>query len=172
MRDPSPYAGKTVRLRADAAELGGHDCEVVDWYGRTDQGRSWRQALEAGDPRAQSYAVRRGLGELPDDDEVLFGRVDGMGQIVHVTELEGAAAPSKDPRGPVPSNEQAWGRPCPACQVPLEEGDMVAVLPIGPGADPDARVKAKAGQPYECVHIEIHWACLTGDEAYDAAKES
>lgn len=167
MRDPSPYAGRTVRLRADAAELGGHQFDVTDWYERTGPGLTWRAALENGDPRAQGYAVRRGLGGLPDDDEVLFGRVDGMGQLVHVSEIEGATQPVRNPFGPKPPHEDEIGRPCPACEVPLAPGDMVAVVVLGPGRDLAARLNAKAGLPYEGRAIEVHWACATGDDQYE-----
>jgi hypothetical protein len=107
MRDPSPYAGQTVRLRPDAAELGGHQAEVVDWYERLGDKVPWRD--NPGDPRAQGYTVRHGLGGLPDDDEVLFARVDGMGQLIHLSEIVGA------PVGPAP------GQPCPTCGQTVKE---------------------------------------------------
>lgn len=166
MRDPSPYAGKTMRLRPDAAELGGHPIEVVDWYERTGPRLTWRQAHEAGDPRAQNYAIRRALGDLPGDDDVLFSRVDGMGQIVHLSEIEGVSGPVQNQHGPAMADQRAVGQPCPACRVPLAANDWVAVLPLGPGPDPQARVNARAGMPYQAVVIEIHWACHTGDESY------
>lgn len=169
MRDPSPYAGQTVKLRADAAELGGHRAEVVDWYDRLGDGVSWRDSPS--DPRAIGYSVRRGLGALPDDDEVLFARVDGMGQLIHVSELEGyVSTPKQNPRGPAMADLRAIGQPCPACQTPIAENDWVAILPLGPGADPEARRNARMGQPYECVHVELHWACHTGDETYVKAE--
>lgn len=173
MREPSPYAGQTVRLRADAAELGGHQAEIVDWYERTADGQAWHDRIDT-DPRAQGYAIRRGLGGLVDDDDVLFARVDGLGQLVHVTEIEGAPQPqvARQRTGPSLVNKAAVGHPCPACQVPLVDGDQVAVIPVGPGADPAARRNARAGLPYECVHIEAHWACVTGDESYAIKRES
>jgi hypothetical protein len=167
MRDPSPYAGRKVRLKSAAAELGGHDFQCVDWFANTGQLVGWREALEAGDPRAMGYAVRRGLGGLPEDDEVLFGRVDGMGQLVHVTEIEGHAGTQPDPRGPKPADERAVGLPCPACQIKLTAKDIVALLVLGPGRDSEARVQARAGLPFQGVAVELHWACVTGDEQYE-----
>jgi hypothetical protein len=102
MRDPSDYAGKTVRLRPDAAELGGQQAEVVDWYERLGDGVSWRD--NPGDPRAENYRLRHALGGLPDDDDVLFARVDGMGQLIHLTEIEGYIAPTPGPGGPAQPN--------------------------------------------------------------------
>lgn len=170
MRDPSPYAGQTVHLRPDAAEIGGLPADVVDWYERTGQGLTWRQALEAGDFRAIGYNVRRGLGGLPDDDEVLMARVDGMGRIIHLTEIVGATGPVQTPQGPSLVDDRAVGLPCPACQVPLASGDLVATLQLGPGADPVAREACRAGQPFTAVMTELHWACRTGDESYQAAE--
>lgn len=165
MRDPSPYAGQTVKLKADAAELGGRDVEVQDWFSRV-RGRGWKEALAGNDPRAVSYNVRRGLGGLPDDDDdVLLGRVDGMGQIVHLSEVEGSSAtPTSKRSGPKLPDDRAIGQPCPACGVRLERGDQVAMVLLGPGTDPAARAKARAGQPYEAVATELHWACATGVE--------
>ena len=163
MRDPSPYAGQTVRLRADAAELGGHKAAVVDWYERLGDKVSWRD--NPSDPRAMGYIVRRGLGALPADDDVLFARVDGMGQLIHLSEIEGES-PRQNERGPAMVHILAVGQPCPACHEPLAKGDMVAVIPLGPGPDPKARHNARAGYPFEAVVIEIHWACHTGDESY------
>lgn len=172
MRDPSPYAGQTIKLRPGAAELGGHDIAVVDWYERTGAGVTWAQGLEAGDPRAIGYSVRRGLGGLPDDDDVLFGRVDGMGVLVHESELDVAgAAPAPAARsGPKPVHEEAVGLPCPACSVELAAADVVAALPIGPGPDPAARAAARAGRPYASVVLELHWVCATGDDSYTTTE--
>jgi hypothetical protein len=172
MRDPSPYAGRTVRLKATAAELGGHDVLVVDWYDRTGGGARWSETVGS-DPRATGYAVRRGLAGLPDDDQVLFGRIDGMGQLIHVTEIEGEVDQARpDPRGPQAADDQAVGQPCPACRIPLAAGDMVAVLILGPGLDPAARANAAAGLPFEGVVTEVHWACATGDERYEISGEA
>lgn len=170
MRDPSLYAGQTVQLRADAAELGGQPCEIVDWYERTGAGKTWRQALEEGDPRAQGYAVRRGLGKLPLDDEVLFGRVDGMGQLIHVSEIQGASGATQTSNGPALANQDAVGKPCPGCGKPIKDTDLVAKVPIGPGADVAARARARVGRAgWKCVYVDVHWACRTGDESYEKA---
>lgn len=169
MRDPSDYAGKTVRLRADAAELGGHRAEVVDWYERLGDGVSWRD--NPGDPRTENYRMRRGLGGLPDDDDVLFARVDGMGQLIHVTEIEGYTPSRTNPNGPALPDEGAIGKPCPGCGEPIKAQGLVAKLAIGPGADREARALAKAGGTnWQCVYVDVHWACRTGDESYENAE--
>jgi hypothetical protein len=168
MRDPSDYAGKTVRLRPDAAELGGQQAEVVDWYERLGDGVSWRD--NPGDPRAENYRLRHALGGLPDDDDVLFARVDGMGQLIHLTEIEGYIAPTPGPGGPAQPNPGAIGALCPGCHRPIKREDLVAKVAIGPGADPVARALAKAGGTgWACVFVDVHWACRTGDEQYEQA---
>lgn len=167
MRDPSPYAGQTVKLRADAAEIGGHTAEIVDWYESPD-GLSWRAAAEAGDAKGQDYAIRRSLAGLPDDDEVLYARVDGMMRIIHLTEIEGYAPPAAEVQhGPLEARD--IGAICPACEQPIQGGDAVSILMLGPGNDPDRRAKALAKVPYDIVCVEVHWACRTGDESYNNA---
>lgn len=166
MRDPSPYAGKTVQLRVDALEIGGLPAEVVDWFENTGAEVSWQVAREAGDNRADSYYVRRALAGLPDDNEVLFGRVDGLLRLFHVTEVDGYVAPPAPP-APTDVSESEIGQPCPACLVPLVVGDKVAVVILGPGADPAARAAFLAGQQGTVVAVELHWACRTGDESYE-----
>jgi hypothetical protein len=168
MRDPSPYAGTTVQLRADAVEVGGLPAEVVDWYENTGSHITWHEAYQQGDFRAQSYYNRRALAGLPDDDEVLLTRVDGMMRIIHVTEVAGYVPPPA-PDGPSLVSDSEIGQPCPACQVPFAAGDQVAVLVLGPGGDPAARAACLAGQAYQGVAIELHWACRTGDTQYESA---
>lgn len=164
MRDPSPYAGQTVTLRPDARDIGGQSAAVVDWYERLHDGVSWRDRIGV-EPKVEAYSMRAALSGLPDDDDVLFARVDGMGALIHVTEIVGYTPPAG---GPSAVSVTEVGEPCPACGVLLEGGDMVAVLLLGPGADPQARAACLAGEPYTGVAIELHWACRTGDESYEA----
>src|ERR1700754_4569369 len=141
MRDPSPYKGMTVTLKTSVRDVGGLPAEVVDWYENTGAKITWHEANAAGDFRAQSYYVRRGVEGLPDDDDVLLARVDGLMRIVHVTEIQGYEPPITPPAPPAPTpvSESEVGVPCPACQVELADGDQVAVVVLGPGLDPAAR---------------------------------
>jgi hypothetical protein len=166
VRDPSPYAGTTVQIRPGMPEIGGLSADVVDWYERTSGGLSWRDAVTT-DSRADSYAIRRAMGELPDDDNVLSARVDGMSRLIHCTEIVGEQTAVDAQFGPTPVRESEIGVPCPACAVPLVAGVMVAVRQLGPGADPQARADAHAGLPYQAVTVELHWACATGDVSYE-----
>lgn len=178
MRDPSPYTGKTVRLKRGGSEFGGLEAEVEDWFVNVDtDGRSWRQADFDGDPKAQGYQVRRGSAGVPDDDEVLMARVDGIRQLIHVSEIEGAQ-PATFPTaaagriGPQLVDDRAVGLPCPGCGEDLARGDFVAQIVLGPGKDPEAREAARNGRPYQAVVDELHWACATGQEDVSIPRES
>lgn len=161
MRESSPYAGQTVQLK------NGYEYDVVDWY-ELAAGRTWKAALADGDPRAESYNVRHGMAGLPDDDDVLLGRMDGIMQITHVTELRDYVAPAPVPGGTGARDvsPSEIGEMCVACDVALRAGDKVAVIKLGPGPDPSARDDARNGRPYDSLAMEIHWACATGDEQY------
>lgn len=92
---PHPLAGTTVtlggdRLAADAELKPGTAYRVEDWWDRV-SGQSW--ATSQGNPAALKYAVRTACGDIagkpvPDDDEVLYGKVNGIGHLVHVCEIE------------------------------------------------------------------------------------
>jgi len=53
---------------------------------------------------------------------------------------------------------------CAACHQRFQAGDVTTILPLGPGDDPEARQKARAGRPYNAVGALLHWACATGEE--------
>jgi hypothetical protein len=61
------------------------DYRVEDWWDRV-HGRRWISS--AGYPGTAIYAVRVVLRRLPIDDEVLYGEIDGVGHIVHVSEIQ------------------------------------------------------------------------------------
>lgn len=88
---PSDLAGKTVTIREDVPHLGGQEYRVEDWWDRV-TGGSWMFA--DGNPAAMQYAVRtgsRGAGAVPLDDEVLYGKVGGLGHLVHRSEIGDAS---------------------------------------------------------------------------------
>ncbi len=163
MHDPSPYAGQTVPLRPDCLEVGGLNADVVDWFDRTGDQVSWRDAI-ATDTRAQSYAIRRSMAALPDDDQVLAARVDGMGYLIHCTEIVGETQAGEDLYTRRPVSAAGVGRPCGACGQLFVAGDSIQAKPLGPGADEQARANARAGSAYTPVTVALHWACATGDE--------
>lgn len=60
------------------------DFVVEDWQDRI-MGRSWM--VMDGNPAAIIYAMRAGTSGLPIDDEVVYGKVGGLGHMVHESEI-------------------------------------------------------------------------------------
>ena len=89
-REPSPLAGRTVRIKADVVhpqfdDFGGSQYKVEDWWDRV-AGVSWMHAV--GNPACMIYAMRSGFAKLPTDDQVLYGKIRGLGHLIHVSEIE------------------------------------------------------------------------------------
>lgn len=82
-REPSPYAGKTVKIRDDVAGLGSAEYRVEDWWINV-AGESWTVSQV---PAAYAYAART-AGSTPLDDAVLYGKVGSFGHLVHISEIE------------------------------------------------------------------------------------
>lgn len=61
--------------------------------------------------------------------------------------------------GPKLAGHPSVGTLCPACLVPLQEGDFTTLVALGPGDDPEARERARAGRPYNAMAVEVHAAC-------------
>lgn len=92
-RERSPYAGCEVRTRPDVGKdpFSGRDLSnqlfvVEDWCENV-LGCSWMVA--DGNPAALSYAFRIGmkLGAVPNNNDVVYGKIDSLGYLLHVTEL-------------------------------------------------------------------------------------
>jgi hypothetical protein len=64
--------------------------------------------------------------------------------------------------GPKSADHPGVGRECPACHVPLTAGCFTTLVLIGPGDDPEARQRCRAGRSFNAVGIEAHWSCVTG----------
>ena len=82
---PSPLAGKTVKIKSTIKGIGGYSIRVEDWYDRIN-GKSWMDSN--GNPAAMGYAWRAGTSGLPKDNQVVYGKIEGSGYIVHLNELE------------------------------------------------------------------------------------
>jgi hypothetical protein len=92
----SPLAGSVVRLSymsrtvfnetfEEDIVLSGRDFSVVDWWDRVGVGGSWK---EREDQLSRAYLLRKSTTTLPDDDNVLYGRVDNKEVLVHVNEVD------------------------------------------------------------------------------------
>lgn len=95
VRDEHPLAGQTVVLNLTAKEgmedhdlykkLQGQEYRIEDWWENL-FGKSWMFAQ--GNPAAMIYGIRTGLCcEAPTDNEVVYGKIGGLGHLVHVSEL-------------------------------------------------------------------------------------
>lgn len=78
-------AGKTVTIKN--GDLKGKEYRIEDYWDRL-SGKSW--GLCQGNPACLIYAMRIGLQEfrVPSDDEVLYGKIDGLGHLVHLKEIK------------------------------------------------------------------------------------
>lgn len=94
MRETHPMAGRTVRLREgiglfflNGEVAGGKDFIVEDWVQNVFGCSVWEAN---GNPAAMEYAMRTGTNgnNTPMDNEVVYGKVAGLGHIVHNSELE------------------------------------------------------------------------------------
>lgn len=90
-RERFKYAGATVKVKDGVKPLmgrvnfAGADFTVEDWWENV-FGASWKFAT--GNPAAMQYAMHLFDSNLPIDDEVVYGKINGLGYILHVSELE------------------------------------------------------------------------------------
>ncbi len=90
--EPHPFAGKTVKIKKDVTpypgsdSFGGEVFRLRDWWDRVSGGQSWLCCKD--NMACVMYAVRSGIGELPTDDEVVYGKIGTFGHLVHVSELD------------------------------------------------------------------------------------
>ena len=85
-------AGQTVTLRSAAdpiqgAVVTGAKYRVEDYWTTISGGLDVRTSAEYGNWAAINYVNRAALVGLPDDGEVVYGKIGTLGHIVHVSEL-------------------------------------------------------------------------------------
>ena len=83
-----PDAGKKRIIKDDrqhhgVPNFGGSEIRIEDWWDKL-TGGSWMFA--EGNPACLNYAMRS--VDLPIDDEVLYGKINNLGYLVHVSELK------------------------------------------------------------------------------------
>lgn len=97
----SPLSGQTVTItlprRAALAldlrpestdEEAQYEYRVEDYWDRL-SGMSWRDSN--GNFSAMHYGLRAGMAGLPWDDEVLYGKINNRGVLIHVSEIQSEA---------------------------------------------------------------------------------
>lgn len=52
---------------------------------------------------------------------------------------------------------------CPGCGLMFFHGDLVTLVVLGPGSDPEEQMKCRANKPYNAVAVAVHTACATGE---------
>lgn len=87
--EPHPLAGKNVllndKVQGDPEVMWpGRVYTVEDWWDRV-SGGSWMYA--EGNPACLKYAMRSAMSGLPLDNEVVYGKIDGLGHLIHASEL-------------------------------------------------------------------------------------
>jgi hypothetical protein len=90
--EASPLSNKTVTLKKTfdhpgVVNDGQLKFDVEDWWDRI-AGKSWMDCN--GHPACMNYAMRTGFSKtpIPTDNEVLYGKIDCLGFLVHVSEIE------------------------------------------------------------------------------------
>ena len=81
---PHLLAGQTVTI--SSGNLQGQEYRIEDWLDRV-LGRSWMFAN--GNPACLQYAIRAAKDKLPTDNDVLYGKIGGLGYLVHVSQING-----------------------------------------------------------------------------------
>ena len=83
----SELAGKVIKIKSEANEIGGQEVHIEDWWINV-AGQSWMFC--EGNPACIRYAMRTGLGKIrvPMNDQVLYGKIGGLGYLIHESELE------------------------------------------------------------------------------------
>lgn len=80
----SPLAEKIVKIVS--GKYRGSEYQVEDWWDRVGSG-SWMFAT--GNIACMNYAVRSSslVDNLPIDNEVLYGKINGLGYLIHISEI-------------------------------------------------------------------------------------
>lgn len=81
----APQAGQTITVDMHGFRgMNQVEYEVEDWWDHL-TGKSWMDS--DGNPAALQYAVRSGAAGNPINDEVLYGKINYIGYLVHVSDI-------------------------------------------------------------------------------------
>lgn len=76
----SKLAGKTIKITR--GQYKGEEYIVEDWSSRV-FGKSWKEMSMDGNIAAIEYAVRGAIDGFPCDDNVYYGKINGLGKLIH-----------------------------------------------------------------------------------------
>lgn len=86
------FKGKTVKVQAKAPFYGFEDSTEYEpvhiedlWQNVQEEGKSWM--ICEGNLACLGYAVRAGVGGLPIDNNVWYGKYEGLGYLIHESEI-------------------------------------------------------------------------------------
>ena len=84
-----PLAGRTVQITdagiGNPSLPAGEFIRIEDWYDRVNPGSRWSDRQTFAELNYELYNVEP--NQLPRDDEVVYGKVDHLGYLVHVSQL-------------------------------------------------------------------------------------
>lgn len=82
------HAGKTLKIKSAFKEIDGKDFIAEDYWCNIEPCESWKDSARNGNPAAIIYLARiaNDWRILP-DEYVVYGKIDGMGFLVHAVEL-------------------------------------------------------------------------------------
>lgn len=91
-KEKSPLSNQKIMIKKNIKHpqipnFGGSKILIEDWWDRV-SGKSWMFAQ--GNPACLVYAMRTGFSKIPVpiDDEVLYGKINNLGHLIHISELE------------------------------------------------------------------------------------
>lgn len=79
------YAGQKMTVKSNYSVIDGEDFIVEDYWINLSGGISWKDSL--GVPVTFAYKHRVDRGYIPIDDLAIYGKINGMGYLVHESEL-------------------------------------------------------------------------------------
>ncbi|MCK9434793.1 MAG: hypothetical protein M0R32_08270 [Candidatus Cloacimonetes bacterium] len=87
---PHAFAGSTAKIKPGIKhpqfeDFGGSEFHLEDWWDRV-SGESWMFC--DGNMACMIYGMRSGMAHLPTDNEVVYGKVGGLGHLLHISELD------------------------------------------------------------------------------------
>jgi len=81
----SHLAGHTVKIKHSNSMISDKEFLVEDWWDRIAK-KSWTKCDT--NPACFNYKLRATSSNLPEDDEVLYGKIGPFGYLVHISEIE------------------------------------------------------------------------------------